>query len=89
MLWNVSGFIDCLIFIYLFGFFGSFSKLVWLLIKVTTGHQNLSKIDQNSKISYFLPEGQKKPQPRPRKGTSVSCDTADSNKNEYCDPWND
>ena len=63
--------LNCLKF---FGFFLDFlvflvflSKLLMLLLKVTkvtTGHQKLPKMGQNSIISSFLPEGQKKPRPK-------------------------
>ena len=38
--------------------------LLQKVTKVTTGQQKLPKMGQNSKITPFLPEGQKKPQPK-------------------------
>ena len=42
--------------------------LLLKVTKVTTGHQRWPKIGQNSIIRSFLPEGQKKPRPKPSAG---------------------
>ena len=50
-------------FWFFFSFLGFLSKLLRLIVKVTkatTGHQKLPKMGQNSIISSFLPEVQKK-----------------------------
>ena len=52
--------IQCLAYAGFFLCFGISFKVT----KVTTGHQKLPKMGQNSIISSFLPEGQKKPQPK-------------------------
>ena len=43
------------------GFFQNLLGLLLKVTKVTTGHQKCPKIGQNSIISSFFPEGQKKP----------------------------